>query len=382
MAARQVTLFLCGDVMTGRGVDQILRHPAGPQLREPYVRDAREYVALAERASGPIPRPAGDAWVWGDALPELAARKPAARLVNLETSITAGGEFAPGKDIHYRMHPANIGCLAVARPDACVLANNHVLDFGRAGLSDTLDALAGAGLRAVGAGRDGAAARRPAVIGLPGGGRVLVFACGTASAGIPPGWAAGPGRPGIDYLARPTATAAAALAARIQAVRRPGDLVVVSLHWGSNWGYQVPGDQVAFARRLAAGGADVVFGHSSHHPRPIEVHQGKLILYGCGDFIDDYEGIRGYEEYRDDLRLMYFATLTAGTGALAALEMVPLQARNMRLRRAGQADARWLADLLTRISRPSGCRAALAPDGTIRLLTDGPAAGRGAVANS
>ena len=382
MAARQVTLFLCGDVMTGRGVDQILRHPAGPQLREPYVRDAREYVALAERASGPIPRPAGDAWVWGEALPELAARKPAARLVNLETSITAGGEFAPGKDIHYRMHPANIGCLAVARPDACVLANNHVLDFGRAGLSDTLDALAGAGLRAVGAGRDGAAARRPAVIGLPGGGRVLVFACGAASAGVPPGWAAGPGRPGIDFLPRPTATAAAALAARIQAVRRPGDLVVVSLHWGSNWGYQVPGDQVAFARRLAAGGADVVFGHSSHHPRPIEVHQGKLILYGCGDFIDDYEGIRGYEEYRDDLRLMYFATLTAGTGALAGLEMVPLQARRMRLQRAGPADARWLAGLLTRISRPSGCRAALAPDGTIRLLTDGPAEPRGAVANS
>ena len=382
MAARQVTLFLCGDVMTGRGVDQILRHPAGPQLREPYVRDAREYVALAERASGPIPRPAGDAWIWGDALAELAARKPAARLINLETSITSGGEFAPGKDIHYRMHPANIGCLAAARPDACVLANNHVLDFGRPGLSDTLNALAGAGLRAVGAGRDGAAARRPAVIGLPGGGRVLVFACGTASSGIPPDWAAGPGRPGIDYLPRPTATAAAALAARIQAARRPGDLVVVSLHWGSNWGYQVPRDQVAFARRLAAGGADVIFGHSSHHPRPVEVHDGKLILYGCGDFIDDYEGIGGHGEYRDDLRLMYFATLTAGAGTLAGLQIVPLQARRMRLRRASRPDAQWLAGLLTRISRPAGCSFAPGPDGTLRLQRGGPAAGRGAAASS
>ena len=265
------------------------------------------------------------------------------------------------------MDPAYTGCLAAARPDACVLANNHVLDFGRAGLTGTLDALAGAGLQAVGAGRDGAAARRPAVIGLPGGGRVLVFACGTASAGIPPDWAAGPGRPGRDYLARPPATAAAALPARIQAARRPGARVVVSLHWGTNWGYEVAGDQVAFARRLAGGGADVVFGHSSHHPRPIEVHNGRLILYGCGDFIDDYEGISGYQEYRDDLRLMYFATLTAGTGTLTRLEIVPLQARKMRLWRAGRADTQWLADLLTRISRRFGARVSLAADGTLVL---------------
>ena len=52
-----MTMFLCGDVMTGRGVDQILPHPGDPELREAYVRDAAGYVALAEAASGPIPRP-------------------------------------------------------------------------------------------------------------------------------------------------------------------------------------------------------------------------------------------------------------------------------------------------------------------------------------
>jgi len=46
---------------------------------------------------------------------------------------------------------------------------------------------------------------------------------------------------------------------------------------------------------------DIVHGHSSHHVKGIEVHRGKLILYGCGDFIDDYEGIKGYEAFRDDL---------------------------------------------------------------------------------
>jgi hypothetical protein len=65
-------------------------------------------------------------------------------------------------------------------------------------------------------------------------------------------------------------------------------------------------------------------GHSSHHPRPIEVYQGRLILYGCGDLINDYEGISGYEKYRDDLRLMYLASVDAN-GALVGLRMVPMQ---------------------------------------------------------
>src|SRR5271167_223067 len=59
-----LTLFLCGDVMTGRGVDQVLPHPGDPELRERYAADARAYVRLAERAHGRIPRPAGFAWPW------------------------------------------------------------------------------------------------------------------------------------------------------------------------------------------------------------------------------------------------------------------------------------------------------------------------------
>jgi poly-gamma-glutamate capsule biosynthesis protein CapA/YwtB (metallophosphatase superfamily) len=130
-----VTLFLCGDVMTGRGIDQVLPHPGDPELREAYVRDARAYVDLAERAHGPIPRPVSFGWPWGEALGMLADIGPDVRVINLETSITASGEFAPGKAVHYRMSPGNTGCVAAARPDACALANNHVLDFGHRGLA-------------------------------------------------------------------------------------------------------------------------------------------------------------------------------------------------------------------------------------------------------
>jgi hypothetical protein len=146
-----VTVFVCGDVMAGRGLDQVLPHPGDPELREAHARDARAYVDLAERAHGRIPRPAGFGCPWGDALAMLEDIAPDVRVINLETSVTAGGEFAPGKAVHYRMSPGNVGCLTAARPDACALANNHVLDFGRRGLADTVQVLASAGLRAAGA---------------------------------------------------------------------------------------------------------------------------------------------------------------------------------------------------------------------------------------
>lgn len=366
MSANLVTLFLCGDVMLGRGVDQIMPHPGDPTLREAYVRDARTYVELAEKVNGPIPRPVDADWPWGDTLPVLDQVGPDARIMNLETSITRSGDFAPGKAVHYRMDPANIGCLVAARPDACALANNHVLDFGRRGLAETLGTLAESGLPAAGAGRDAEQALRPVVVPVATGGhRVLVFSFGFPSSGIPPGWAATRDQPGVSLVPSPTAEAATRVTERVAQVRMPGDVVVASVHWGSNWGYSVSPEQVGFAHALVEGGVDVVHGHSSHHPRPVEVYRGKLILYGCGDFINDYEGIGGHAEYRDDLRLMYFVSVESGTGTLAHATMVPMQARQLRLRRAAAADAAWLRDVLGRVSLGFGTRIESGPDGSL-----------------
>lgn len=365
MEDRPLTLFLGGDVMLGRGVDQILPHPGDPALREEYMTDARGYVRLAERAHGPIPRPAGFAWPWGEALPELERLAPDARVINLETGVTRGDAFAPGKAVHYRMNPANLASLLAVRPDVCVLANNHVLDFGRPGLLETLDALAGAGIATAGAGRDRDEAWRPATVAVRRGGRVHVLACAMPSSGVPRSWAATAGRAGVAYVPGPSGAAAGEIVARIGRIRRPGDVVVVSVHWGSNWGYEIGADQTAFAHALVDGGADVVYGHSSHHPRPIEIHAGRLVLYGCGDLVDDYEGISGHEEYRDDLRPLYLAALDPDTGALAGLRIVLLRARRMRLERAPAADVRRQRDVLDRASRPFGTRVDLAAGGTL-----------------
>ncbi|HEX6871110.1 MAG TPA: CapA family protein [Micromonosporaceae bacterium] len=364
--AQPITTFLCGDVMTGRGVDQILAHPGDPHLWEAYATDARDYVALAESANGPIARPVDDAWPWGEALPALADHHPDVRLINLETSVTGHSDVAWGKQVHYRMAPDNIGCLTVARPDVCALANNHVLDFGQAGLVETLRTLSAAGLAVAGAGLDADQARRPAIVDVRPGHRVVVFAFGHESSGVPPQWAASADRPGVDVLPDLSGDTADAVAAQVAEVRRDGDFVIVSIHWGSNWGYHIPTEQISFAHRLIDHGVDLIHGHSSHHPRGIELYRDRLVLYGCGDFIDDYEGIHGYEEFRGDLRLLYFAASDPGTGALLGLELVPMQARQLRLHHASSADAEHLAAMLTRASQGFGTRVELA-DGLLRL---------------
>jgi len=362
-----VTIFLCGDVMTGRGIDQILHHPAGHELFEPYVRDAREYVHLAEARNGLIHRPVAPSYIWGDALEELERVSPDARIINLETSVTASDEYWPGKGINYRMHPKNVGCLTATRIDICCLANNHVLDYGYVGLSETLDTLRRAGLKTVGAGRNLDEARTPAAISLANGGRVIVCAFGVEDSGILPEWAARADRAGVELLPDLSEKTATAIVERMHRIKGPRDIAVASVHWGSNWGYDVPRDEVQFAHWLVEGGIDVVHGHSSHHRRPIEVYRHRLILYGCGDFIDDYEGIEGHEQYRDDLVLMYFVTLSQQGSGLVGLEMTPMQIRKMRLNRAAPVDSAWLRDMLERGSAPYGSHVELQPNGTLIL---------------
>ena len=361
-----LTLFLCGDVMTGRGIDQILRHPSLPDIYEPYVRDARDYVVLAEQANGPIPRAVDPAYIWGDALDELKRVAPYVRVINLETSITRSDEYWKGKGINYRMHPDNIACLTAARVDICTLANNHVLDYGYDGLEETLDRLKAAGLRVVGAGRDLTEARRPAIIDF-GTGRLFVWSLGTRSSGVPPMWAAMPDRPGVDFLDDFSDAAADALADRFVSVKQRGDVGMVSIHWGSNWGYNISLAHVRFAHRLIDGGIDIVHGHSSHHPRPIEVYRGKLVLYGCGDFLNDYEGISGYEQYRDDLVLMYFPMLEPVTGRLLTLTMVPMRRRKLKLNRASASEAEWLQERVSEVSAEFGCGVERLGNGSLAL---------------
>lgn len=366
--AEPITLFLCGDIMTGRGIDQVLPHPCKPHIYEPYLRSARDYIELAERRGGRLPRKVDFAYVWHAALPALRLAHPDARIVNLETAVTTSEDAWPGKGIHYRMHPANTPCLTALHLDCCVLSNNHVLDWGRKGLTETLATLHRAGLQTAGAGGDEKEASTPAQLELPGTGRVLVTAWGMESAGVPASWAATHDRSGVSLLKDLSPRSADEVARVVDRHRRDGDLVVLSIHWGDNWGYEIPPEQRSFARRVIdLAGIDVIHGHSSHHVKGIEVYRDRPILYGCGDFLNDYEGIGGHERYRPDLSLMYFPALDATTGRLRSLTMAPTRTHRFRINRVEHEAAHWLRDVLNREGKELGTHVELAEDGRLRL---------------
>jgi poly-gamma-glutamate synthesis protein (capsule biosynthesis protein) len=185
---------------------------------------------------------------------------------------------------------------------------------------------------------------------------------------VPPEWAATAEQSGVSLVGDLDRRSADAFATEVLALKRRGDLAVVSIHWGSNWGYSVPERQRDFAMRLIdAGAADIVYGHSSHHPRPLEVYKGRLILYGCGDFVNDYEGIGGHEDYRPDLTLMYFPEIDRKSGRLTELVMTPMRIEAFQLHRATKDEADWLAETLSQCSRPYGVSVGVRNDGRLSL---------------
>jgi poly-gamma-glutamate capsule biosynthesis protein CapA/YwtB (metallophosphatase superfamily) len=333
-------IFLCGDVMLGRGIDQILPHPSSPEIHEPFVRDARDYVRFAQNSSGKINHPVTFDYVWGDALKELEKEKVDLRIINLETTITTSQNFEP-KGINYRMNPQNIDVLKIFRVNVACLANNHILDFGPGGLRETVEVLNKNGILTVGAGKNIKEATKPAAI--KNGNRVLIFNYADVSSGVPVSWKAGKDKPGVNLVTLPISHFAAPVS----------DLVIFSIHWGPNWGYEIRKEERNFARQLIEeANVDIVFGHSSHHFRGIETYKGKIIIYGAGDFINDYEGIKGEEEFRGDLVLGYVIKTKAKK--IANLILLPFRIKNFKLNHCTPNELNWIFKVLKRESKIDG----------------------------
>lgn len=372
----RVNLFLCGDVMLARGVDMIQQQHCNPVLYEGNGLDAHAYVELAVNANGPIPPKSQRSvdYVWGDAIQILKQKNPDLRVINLETSVTTSSDRWRDKAIHYRMHPANVAVIKSAAIDCCVLANNHTADWGFNGLVETLNVLKNAGISYVGAGIDLDEAESPAIFPLPRtNDRVLIFACGHYSSGVPDKWKAMSKHPGVHIVdIHHVPKAVTHLKRIVEKYKKPGDIAVLSVHWGGNWGYDIEKYHKDFAHAVIDDAhIDVIHGHSSHHVKGLEVYQGKLIIYGCGDFINDYEGIGGHDEYRGDLALMYFVSLESGSGKLASLQMVPTQMAKLRVNRAKVEDMHWLRHSMNQECTKFGLSVIANSDAELELIFEG-----------
>ena len=275
----------------------------------------------------------------------------------------------PGrKGINYRMHPRQRPLPAAAGIDCCVLANNHVLDWGLAGLVETLDDAEAGGHRHRRCGphaRAAAATRRP---GVSGGGRAPgLRPTPCTSSGIPPDWAARPRRPGVNRAGRPVAGQPVGRGPD-RALAAPGrHRVVVSIHWG--------GTGATRSRRAARlrpppggrGGVDIVHGHSSHHPRASRSTAGArpLRLRRLPQRLRGDRRIRGVPEPACASRTSRPSTPRRAPRRARAR---PLRARRFRLQRATRADAEWLQRTLDREGRTLGTRVELTADGALSVL--------------
>lgn len=263
------------------------------------------------------------------------------------------------------MHPENVALLSAAGIDAVTLANNHVLNWGQYGLAETLYTLVEAGIAYAGAGRDDVEAFAPLALELQGGGRFLVFALALGDSGVPAPWTAGSDRPGVARAE--SEDLHYWLSTHLAKMRREGDIAALSIHWGDNWGYAIPSTYRATAAAAVQAGIDLVFGHSSHHPRAMELIDSHLVLYGAGDRLNDYEGIGSKSDYRPELVLGYIADIRRDTGRLMALEMLPYRLRRFQLERPDQEAVEWLARRMDREAGRFGMRVAQTPQATLRL---------------
>jgi poly-gamma-glutamate synthesis protein (capsule biosynthesis protein) len=326
----ELTLFLAGDVMLGRGIDQILKYKNDPELFESFIKDARYYIPETMKNFSEKEKYVGPDYVWGDLLSVRLFQISNLRIINLETSITISKD-KQNKSVLYKMHPNNIDVLKVAGINYCHMANNHVMDWGVSGLRQTINTLTKNGIRFGGIGSNPKMAKMPTVFEINQQ-KIYIFSYGDVDSGIPISWKTN--KHGVNVITTANNDTHVEIANEINQLAYDADFIIISIHWGSNWGYDIPAHHRRFAYYLIDNAnVDLIHGHSSHHFRPVEIYHGKLILYGCGDLINDYEIIDNWERdaYLSWASIAYFPKYDMMTKKIVGLTLVPFKIKNMKL---------------------------------------------------
>lgn len=199
-------------------------------------------------------------------------------MTNEEFPFSTRGTPAPDKQFTFRVHPEKVKLMQEMGIDLVTLANNHALDYGRDAMLDTIDTLDRAGIRHVGAGKNLAEARKPAIVELNG--RTFAF-IGATRVYPEADWAAGTDSAGMFSAY----DGGAQLAEEVKAAKQQADYVIAYVHWGIER-EETPNEvQKSIAHRLVDAGADLVVGAHPHVLQGIEYYQGVPIAYSLGNFV-------------------------------------------------------------------------------------------------
>jgi poly-gamma-glutamate capsule biosynthesis protein CapA/YwtB (metallophosphatase superfamily) len=200
-------------------------------------------------------------------------------VVNLETAVTEGGTAAP-KEFTFRAPPSAYTALDAAGVDAASLANNHGMDFGLAGLRDTLASAKAAKFPLIGAGNNAGEAFKAKVFERKGQKIAVIGATQVLDGSLAAAWSAGDGKPGLA-----SAYQTERLVAAVKAARKSADTVVVFLHWGQERNTCPIERQKELAPRLVRAGADVIVGSHAHVLLGGGMLGDAYVHYGLGNFV-------------------------------------------------------------------------------------------------
>lgn len=269
-------------------------------------------------------------YVWGDTIDII--KRADFSFINLECPVSSKGKEwnKTFKVFHFRANLDAIQVLNSASIDYVSLANNHILDYDIEALLDTLDMLDKNNISHSGAGRNLKEAMKPAIIekklkSKPSNNHDSYYnvdkeevnnndSKNATRIGLisltdnEPEWEAKYDQAGINYI--PTALDPDRYYYRLQDyienAKKQSDLVIVSSHVGPHFRETPSMKYVNFAHKIIDFGADIYWGHSNHMPQGIELYKHndnhKIILYDCGDFIDDYAID---SNYRNDLSFIF-----------------------------------------------------------------------------
>lgn len=196
---------------------------------------------------------------------------------NLETSITPGPEVL-SFEMSFRADPESAGALRDAGFDVLSLANNHTPNFGETGLQDTLRYLDDVGIVSVGAGTD-TRANQPMLVTAHG--IIFAFLAYTDDDMVPASYEATQERVGTAFMHVERMQTA------VRSAKENADIVIVSMHSGTEYEFFPNDSQVAFARAAIDAGAELVLGHHPHVVQTMELYRDKYIFYSLGNFIFD-----------------------------------------------------------------------------------------------
>ena len=237
---------------------------------------------------------------------------------NLEAPITLRGEAYP-KRYNFRIRPEAMKAVAKAKLNMVSLANNHMLDYGEMGLSDTLRYLAELKIHHAGAGKNLSEARKPAIL-VKNGVRVGFLAY---SLTFPKAFYAESDKPGTAFGHEHH------IQEDVTALRPMVEVLVVSFHWGKEKSHTPKDYQIHLAHVAIDHGANLVLGHHPHVVQGTEYYKNGLIFYSLGNYV--FGSYSNNVQWGMLARTSWWVEKAGSPAVLLGAQVIPLDINNFRV---------------------------------------------------